>query len=236
MQSEVGFKVIDFDPRGLMGTADVAEGLIQVVLSALILAAISPTVLRPMLRPLVGDLGVERLAIPENRERIYLAVIGSLLFGAALYLLSALVPVDSFHPEYGTTGVIRRFTEFGEAFRWSLNIAAVIAGFTLALSLVQYIADSKLGAGFGALGLVGATLSVSVVIASERPLPWIVGGFPIALVVCVLCRTVPHATWMAIRCVAYPGLAGMALVSAAYLVEGALESAGVVGKLLIENW
>lgn len=214
MQSEVGFEWRGHDVRSWMESGEISEGLLQIALAALVLIAISPTLLRPLLRPLVGDATASRLAIPEDRERIFLAVTGASALAASLYMLSALVPTIWRNGSFGTAGVIRDFAELGNVFQIALIVSSLLAGSTLLLSLVQHIADVRLGGGYGALGLIGAFLSGAIVLATGQPLLWMLVWFPICALAGMFCRRLAHPAWRVLLWVACPLIGLLGVVAA----------------------
>lgn len=234
MQAEVSFDNV-YGPLGWWMTENLTEGLLQIVVSVLVLLAMAPGLSRPMLARALGPAAASHLAIPGHRERLFLALTGAAAFGGVVQLIAAQFPGNWSYLSLGPAGVVGDFAAFGLAFRWALVAAAILGSAALISSLAQLTADARFGAGFAALALVGGALSIAIVCGAGQPLLWLGVWFPICVSVAAFCRFVPHSAWLAICCVALPTLVLAAIVTIFAVANGAVEWMGIVWNVVIKG-
>lgn len=189
MQIEVHFdpcQMTHADPRECFSS----EGALYIALSAVVLVALIPRVLRPLLA-LIGDREAEEaLCAPENKEHPILGVVGLLSLSALVWWYS---------PRSSEASVWSQLEPLGQALAGVLLFTAFFTGTTMLASLSLRTMTRVLSPGPASLVTSSAVLSFAAMFIVGDGVGWPLTLFPYFLVASALVRDAPRAAWKATR-------------------------------------
>lgn len=169
-----------------MAGAEVTQGVLIVLFSALVLATLAPRFIGPVLRAAGDEDAVKALCAPSEWETRTLAVIAAAAIGAFAWTLSVLAGPDNF---------VWKLTAAAEPLASLLLVAGSVAGVVMLIGIGQRRVDRIFGRGFTSLVGLAAALSSFLVFVRGYDLIWLALWFPLCILIGWLTRQLEYAAW-----------------------------------------
>lgn len=176
------------DPQFCHAGTDVPGAVRGIFVAVSVLGALTPTLMKPLLRLIGEERAVEALCVPPEREGIAGIAIGILAVGSLMWALTPLLSIpESFWELIWLVTLVAA----------TLYFSALTAGAAILICLGVRKADNLLGRGLTSVASVALFVSVIVAAGHDPYQVWLAIWFPFALALGQLTRHIKGVAWKA---------------------------------------